>query len=63
MDVKKDFIVKDLLELLTGVVNKVGSRPDYASHFAISTAMHELLKWSLTLIRDRTTAVQISPDL
>jgi hypothetical protein len=48
---------------LTGVVNKVGSLPDYASHFAISTAMHELLKWSLTLIRDRTTAVQISPDL
>jgi hypothetical protein len=57
VDVKKDFLVKDLLELLIAVVLKVGTRPDYATHVAISTALHQLLKWSLSLIRDRTTAV------
>ena len=34
VDVKKDFLVKDLLELHMAVILKVGTRPDYASHEA-----------------------------
>ena len=52
----KDFLVSVVLDLLKDIVSRVGSKSDFSEHAAISVAFHELTKWALTLIKDRTTA-------
>lgn len=59
----KDFLVGVVLDLLKDIVSRVGLKGDYSKHAAITLAYHELAKWTLTLIKDRTTAQQVCPDL